>query len=197
VLKKKSYWLRNSIIWQSHANACCGECLPHVTCHMICLITFAEPKYQNQSTQSSSLRVVEQPHVAAYHNRLVVALITLGYIFRWLAGAFVLPDYEPDCTSTFRHDRRQRTCFARTRVSPCLFCSSLSWHKTCTCRIRKLCRVLPCGHSTRRPVPKAPPPLAPGAHCLLARSDRHTRLRDDRFTDLCRSRLSINGPSTS
>jgi hypothetical protein len=87
-----------------------------------------EPK--DQSTQGGSVRIVEEPHVVAYQNRLLVALISLGYIFRWLACAFVLPDSEPDCMSTFRRDRQHGTCFARAREDrrvcfdpPCLLVS--------------------------------------------------------------------------
>jgi hypothetical protein len=171
-------------MWQSRANACRDGCLPHITCHMICLITSADPKYQNQSTQSSSGRIVEQPHVAAYHNRLVVALITLGYIFRWPAGAFVLPDYEPDRTSTFRRDRRHGTCFARAReyrrvcfVPPCLGTglALVASENYVECSRADTQPAVPCRKHRIRSIP--------GAHYLLARSDRHTKLRDDRFTD--------------
>jgi hypothetical protein len=92
---------------------------------------------------------------------------------------------------------------ARTRGSPRLFCSSLSRHMACTCRIRKL----KCFRADTQPTMiveliRSGPAVPcrkhhfrslPGVRSLLARSDRHIKLTDNRFT-LCRFRLSIDWP---
>ena len=85
-------------------------CVHHMTCP-------TDPKYQR--SPRGSVRIVEQPHVVAYHNRLLIALIILGYIIRRTSmHAFPASECKSDRLPPFCRTCGFSICLARARRSP-------------------------------------------------------------------------------